>query len=227
MHRRRLLRLVLVFSVVATLLLATVGTSSATHTDATYEVTIENLTAGQPLTPPVVATHSWFFKMFKVHRVASDELAAIARDGNLDPMVNHLNSSRLVNNVVVAATDVGPLLPGASVTFQISGKPWQPISFASMLVCTNDGFTGLDRAWLPWWGSRTYYAGAYDAGVEMNTELMNDLVPPCLGGTNNNAGIETSDPIMHHPGVQGTGDLTVGAHGWSDPVVKITIVRVD
>ena len=53
---------------------------------ATYKVTIENLTSGQPFSPPVVATHRSNVRMFRVGRLASPELEAIAEDGNQIPM---------------------------------------------------------------------------------------------------------------------------------------------
>ncbi len=33
-------------------------------------------------------------------------------------------------------------------------------------------------------------------------------------------------PIIHHPNIMGTGDLSVAEHGWTDPVAKVTITRV-
>ena len=68
------------------------------------------------------------------------------------------------------------------MTFDIDGGPgakW--LSYASMLICTNDGFTGADGLRLPKRVgaavSATSYA--YDAGTEINTEYFGDIVPPC------------------------------------------------
>ena len=74
-----------------------------------------------------------------------------------------------------------------SVTVSLSADPGSNfVSFASMLICTNDGFTGVDGAKLPkrMGEEIEIYAGAYDAGTEINTENFADLVPPCqdLGG---------------------------------------------
>lgn len=44
-----------------------------------YEVTITNLTEGQPLTPPVVATHRRKNQLFKVGRPASVGIREIDR----------------------------------------------------------------------------------------------------------------------------------------------------
>ena len=50
-----------------------------------------------------------------------------------------------------------------------------------MLICTNDGFTGVDGLRLPGAVGQTVVANtaAYDAGTEANTEDFGDIVPPC------------------------------------------------
>ena len=104
-------------------------------------------------------------------------------------------------------------------------------SLASMLVCTNDGFGGIDGRRLPTsiGDERTYSARAFDAGTEMNTELFGDLVPPCDGdpmtGTGmSNPALAEGSTIGRHAGIVGIGDLT-DARSWSGPVVQVTIER--
>ncbi|MFV1989559.1 MAG: spondin domain-containing protein, partial [Acidimicrobiales bacterium] len=53
----------------------------------TYEVTITNLTEGQPFTPPLVAVTDKRVRLFKVGRAASPEIREIAENGNLAPML--------------------------------------------------------------------------------------------------------------------------------------------
>jgi hypothetical protein len=203
---------------------------------ATFRVTIENLTDGQPFSPPVVATHRSGIRMFRVGRSASSELEAIAEDGNQMPMVDLFRKSHKVTHTV----DVGaPVFIGGMVTVDIIGRPGDKFSMATMLICTNDGITGIDRARLPSEGSVVYWLNAYDAGTEDNTEMSQDIVDPCsaIGPTplpgdpngNEDAAVDT-DPhqaIMMHPGIQGGQDLTVGDHGWTNPVAKVTITRVE
>src|SRR5918999_3439431 len=123
----------------------------------TYEVSITNLTSGQPLTPPVAAVHRGGLDVFDVGSAASFEVQQVAENGNAGPLLETLGDSRHVSDFLETTT--GPLvpagLPGAadfddSVTFTLSGGPGFPrLTFASMLICTNDGFTGLDRVELP------------------------------------------------------------------------------
>ena len=206
-----------------------------------YEVTIANLTAGQPLTPPLAVTHRRAADVFEVGEPASFGVKEIAENGNLPPLISALEGSRHVSDLVVAvAGDPPPVLPGGSVTFQISAENGaQFFSFVSMLICTNDGFTGLDSKKLPERvGDQVVFETAgYDAGSEINTEDFADIVPPCPALT----GVATMDTgsgmsdltlaeggvLRHHPGVSGGDDLLAGLHGWTDPVARVTIRRVD
>ncbi|NIR46650.1 MAG: hypothetical protein GWN99_19780 [Gemmatimonadetes bacterium] len=207
---------------------------------ATYEVTIYNLTSGQPLTPPLASVHRKPVSLFTVGDPASFELKEIAENGNLGPMVGRLDGDKHVNDVVVAVSPgPPPLLPGASISFEVEAERGAKyLSIVSMLICTNDGFTGIDGVRLPRdvGASVTMYTDGYDAGTEVNTEDFADLVPPCpvlTGVSSTDPGTGTSNPalaeggvIRHHPGIQGGADLVPGIHGWSDPVAKIEIERV-
>ncbi len=208
--------------------------------EAEYEVTIMNLTSGQEFTPPLAAVHRQPAGMFTVGAAASFGLKEIAENGNLGPMQMRLEGDRHVADVVVAVGPVvPPLLPGESIQFGMRGERGAKyFSFAAMLICTNDGFTGVDGARLP---SRvgetlTWETAGYDAGTELNTEDFADIVPPCpalSGVPSGDDGTGQSDPalaengiIRHHPGIQGGNDLVVAVHGWTDPVARVVITRV-
>lgn len=213
---------------------------------ATFRVTLQNLTRGQPFSPPAAATHDEDVHMFQVGALATDELAEIAQNGNETPMVNLFNSLRLEDDDVTQVVDVGrPITPRGvvkggftdSVTFMIQAHPGDRFSIATMLICTNDGFTGLDGAKLPKQGTSVFLTNAYDAGREVKTEKQPDLVEPCslLGpvtlpgvhpSPNFNPPIVPPYPIRMHAGIQGVGDLSVALHGWVDPVARVTITRV-
>jgi hypothetical protein len=251
---RRILPLILGVAVVAAACsdtdiseprLAAGGAQAAHHAgfgpaaSATYAVTIHNLTAeGQPFTPPLAVTHRKPISMFTVGEAASFGLKEIAENGNLGPMMERLNGSRHVTDLTVAAGSPPPLLPGTSITFDLSvDRGAKYLSFVSMLICTNDGFTGVDGMRLPdKVGESVHaYADAYDAGTETNTEDFADMVPPCPGLTgveSDDQGTGTSDPalaegdvVRHHPGIQGIADLMPGLHGWDDPVARIVVER--
>ncbi|MFQ6024454.1 MAG: spondin domain-containing protein [Acidiferrobacterales bacterium] len=210
---------------------------------ANYKVTLENLTSGQPFSPPVAATHRGGIRMFKVGKLSSSELEAIAEDGNQIPMFKLFDGSNRVTDVV----DIGmPLTPSGrvvgdftdAVTFEIKAQRWDKLSLATMLICTNDGFTGLNRIRPPRKGSSIRWLNGYDAGTEDNTELSQHIVDPCsalgpvpLAGDpngNEDAAVDTKphQPIQHHPNISGRGDLSGEPHAWVDPVAKVTITRI-
>jgi Spondin_N len=227
---------------------AIVALAAAPAADAkrarTFEVTFTDLTSGQPLTPAVAATHRGRNELFRVGRPASFGLKEIAENGNNAPMLARLDSDRHVSDVVEAPG--GPLVPagtpgdamfGQSTTFSIEAdRGARFLSLASMLICTNDGFTGVNSLALPRrvGESVTVETAGYEAGTEANTEDFADIVPPCQGliGVTGEPGTGQSDPalaqndvIRHHPGITGRRDLVPDVHGWdvNAPVARITV----
>jgi len=207
-----------------------------------YEVTVTNLTPGQPLTPPLLVTHEHDAGFFSAGEMASEELRQLAENGNLDPLVAMLQSKSGVSDIVqgtaplVPANDPGNTGLNHAETFVVSAEgTTRYLSYASMLVCTNDGFAGLDTIRLPI-NQKTVYAIAYDARTEMNTEDFADMVPPCqaaIGISSDDKGTGMSNPaisedgiVIPHTGIIGDEDLLENVHEWGNPVVKIDIVRM-
>ena len=170
---------------------AVAGLAEIPESDAaissTYKVTVTNLTPGQPISPPVLVTHTKDVNLFTVGTETSNELSQLAENGNFEPLVEKLSSMSGIGHIV---TGEAPLVPANdpadtglsySETFTIPADTGaRYLSFASMLVCTNDGFAGIDSVWLPY-HKKTVYAKAFDARTEMNTEDFANMVPPCQG----------------------------------------------
>jgi hypothetical protein len=243
--RRKYLSLASVALIAAFAFVGTRSTSEASddHDLRTYRVTIENETDGQPFSPGVAVTHRRSTQLFDVGDHASPGIEAIAEDGNEAPAVAEVTGSAGITDVfdinrpiTREDTTVGGFTD--EFTFEIQARPGDRLSLAVMLICTNDGFTGLDSVKLPREGSHTYHAAGYDAGTENNTEQSEDIVDPCsalgpapLAGDpngNEDAGVDTSPhgPIHHHPGIEGGADLSESMHGWTNPVAEITIERI-
>ncbi len=204
-----------------------------------YEVTLENLTTGQPFSPGVIATHTKKASVFEVGEAASEGIRLIAEDGAPATAVGEVGGTAGVFDVLATTVPVGCIGCGGppfptSLTTEITARgSANRLSLAVMLICTNDGFTGLDGVKLPGgFKPKTFYAMGYDAGTEANDELYTSIVDPCGGigpvavpGDGMNNRTPTSDVITHHPGIQGGGDL-VAAHEWEDPVLKVTVRRL-
>jgi len=207
-----------------------------------FDVTVENLTqGGQHFTPPLVAVHSGALRFFRSGRPASPGIQQIAENGNLGPMIARLEASRHVSSFTVAASGEGlggTLAPGEAVTVPLTADPGSEfISFVSMLICTNDGFTGVSGLKLPnrVGEEKEVYLSAYDAGTEVNTQAFQDMVPPCpiLSGVMSGVpGTGETDPalaeggVIHlHQGIGDFGNLTPSVHGWTNPVARLTVKR--
>jgi hypothetical protein len=228
----------------AAVALATAPAADAKRAD-TFEVTFTTLTSGQPLTPAVAATHRGENELFQVGGTASFGLKEIAENGNNAPMLARLASDPDVSDVVEAPG--GPLVPagspgdamfGQSTTFALRAERGARfLSLAAMLICTNDGFTGVNSIKLPARVGRsvTVETAGYDAGTELNTEDFADIVPPCqglIGVSSGEPGTGSSNPalaeggvISHHAGILGGADLVPSVHGWdvNAPVARITV----
>lgn len=241
MHRTYRLALVAALAAAASLLVV----PSATARD--YEVTITNLTSGQPLTPPVVATHHGKHAVFDVGQPASVGVREIAENGNSAPLLAFLDADPFDRFGGFAESGTGPLVPEGlpgdemfdqSATLEVSGKRSEKrLSWVSMLICTNDGFTGVDGLKLPQKVGKATKTktNAYDAFTELNTEDYADIVPPCqglVGDTSEDQGTGVSNPaiaeggvIAKHAGIQGGTDLDPEIHGWENPVAEIRVER--
>lgn len=212
--------------------LAANGKRKAAHGGGTttWQVTIENLAppgsgapGAQPLSPPLVVVHAPWADVWSVGDYASRGVAAIAQDADNAVLETILPGMRGIRSVATVAG--GPIPSGASRTFTVETHGLaRHLSLVSMLVNTNDGFTGLDS--LPLHGRHTVLTvRAYDAGAERNNQLAASIPGPCCGHPF--VGDPEIAPIAPHPGiVDGVGDLTSALFGWAEPVARITIDRI-
>jgi hypothetical protein len=192
---------------------------------STYRITVENLTpaGSQPLSPVGVAVHGKRTDVWSVGYPATAAVAAIAEDAGVPLFVDTYSQTPGVDLAVVGGG--GPIPPGDSATFEIEARRGQRLSLVSMLVNTNDAFTGLDSIGLGrhW---QQFEVGAYDAGTEVNNENP-AFIPGPVGG---NGGVRDPEGgvIQPHPGIVGQpGGIDPGTYGWDDPVAVITIERLD
>jgi spondin N len=189
-----------------------------------WSVTVENLTpaGSQPLSPPLFAVHSRRVDVWSVGELASHAVAAIAEDANNGPLETALDGDARVLDAFTGAG--GPIPPGTSRTFELeSTGRFDRLSVVTMLVNTNDAFTGLDSLKLRG-GGDTLVRMAYDAGSERNNELKAFIPGPCCG----NPFVRDPEgaPIRPHPGITGAGELDPAVYGWTGPAARISIQRV-
>ncbi|SRR6266511_4009413 len=210
--------------------LATIALAAPASADGStaWKVTVTNLTppgpgapGSQPLSPPLFVVHSGRTHVWRVGELASHGVAAIAEDADNSVLESALPKLAGVRTVFTGAG--GPIPSGQSRTFtvQTSGR-FARLSVLTMLVNTNDGFTGLDAVGLAGRGTALVRM-AYDAGSERNNELRAFIPGPCCNHP------FVRDPegalIRPHQGITGAGELDPALYDWQDPVARFTIQR--
>jgi hypothetical protein len=215
---------ILIVGVVGAAVLAGVAAQASAATSLTYRVTVLNRTP-DGLTPLVYGVHDQRAHLWRKGRRATAGTGLLARDGDTRTALAELSRRRGVRNAGV--TD--EIASGRSLTFTVRTTPgYRRLSWASMLKCTNDGFTGVDSHALPMRvkGKSRFTIRrnipAYDAGVEVNDESAASV--PCLGA--HGVGRDEALNIRKHPGIRGNDDLARASHGWGTAAARLTIRRI-
>ena len=227
-------------SVLIASMIAFTPAAMADNNDRQYQVTIQNATLGQPLSPPVIATHTSEFHLFNLGPAptAGDDdydlyfaLAAVAETGYPFHLLDEVSAADGVWDAVA----LPPVLhPGEynSTTISASSNA-KYLSVASMLGRTNDGFWALRGVELPRGIGDTnrFFANGYDAGSEANAE--SNTTVGGADGDNGELGTGINDGsgegyIFVHAGIQGVGGVggLTPEYDWRNPVVEVTIERI-
>lgn len=195
----------------------------------TYQVTLTNGTAAQPLSPMAVmlTTESRFWT---VGESASDALALLAEAGDNSSIIE-------AEGVLAAESGEAPIAPGAteSLTVSMDDEPSLWLTVATMLVNTNDGFTGVTGFTLEQLEvdeTVSMWVNVYDAGTETNTEAAGTIPGPADGGEGLSEGREDQDRVSLHAGVVSVDDgletsVLTQAHRFDNPSFHISITRVE
>lgn len=208
---------------------------SASTGTARFEVSVVNLTAGQPLSPAALIAHADGYALFNVGTAASVGLEIVAEEGDSERLLDDV-ADRMEVLSTTRASD--PLPPGGSTTLaldvataEVSGLR---LSLVAMLVNSNDAFTGLNGARLGDLAvgeSRSLSAIAYDAGTEANSEAAGSIPGPADGGEGYNSERDDgADRVLMHGGVLTAdggldGSVLREIHRWDNPVARFSITR--
>ncbi|WDE05983.1 spondin domain-containing protein [Thalassomonas viridans] len=195
--------------------------------EMSYEVTVTNLTYAQPLSPIAVVLHG-DSALWTVGEMASTPLEILAEGGDNSDLI-------AMDAILASASGEGAVGPGASATLTVTttDETATHLSVVSMLVNTNDAFTGLtamDLSSLAVDSPQTWTLGVYDAGTEANSELAGTIPGPADGGAGYDAERDDVDFVARHPGVVTMDDglstsVLTQAHRFDSPAIKLTITR--
>ncbi len=192
-----------------------------------FEVMATNLTYSQPLSPLSVVAHT-DGTLWSIGTEASASLELLAEGGD----TSGIESESFVVSHVSGQAAIGP---GSSdtLTLDIQGVLPEYLSMATMLVNTNDAFTGLSQlsTSIALGETVTYNLSAYDAGTEANSEAQGTMPGPADQGEGFNAvRDDISNHVRLHAGVVTVADglstsVLTEAHRFDNPVMKVTVTR--
>ncbi len=192
-----------------------------------FSIQVTNLTNAQPLSPIAAIAHTDGM-LWQIGEPASAALELMAEGGD--------NSQLLaIDAALVASSSENPLPPGELITLMLTAEQLDSlkISLATMLVNTNDAFTGLnaiDVSSLAVDESLSRISFAYDAGTEANSEAAGTIPGPADSGEGYNEMRDDIDRVAMHPGVVSqddglTSSVLIGQHKFDNPIARITITR--
>ncbi|TQV86455.1 spondin domain-containing protein [Aliikangiella coralliicola] len=193
-----------------------------------FNVEFTNLTNAQPLSPVALVLHTEG-QLWQLNQASSDALELLAEAGD--------NSAILAEDFVQdSVSGEGVVMPGVTRALAIeaptSGDAY--LSLATMLVNTNDAFTGftrMDVSNMATNESVTLSIAAYDSGTEANSEAAGSIPGPADGGEGYNSVRDDVDFVARHPGVVTADDgLTTSvlneSHRFDNPVIRVTVLRI-
>ena len=185
------------------------------------QLTVRNLTDGQPITPPIAVVHDADVSLLPTNADDVDGLEELAEAGQQAMLAESLRKITGVKSVV--SFEPPPIRPRRQSTVSISASPGDHVSVIAMLACTNDaiifGTLVVHEAGTPSLSS----GRVLDAGTENNDETAGTV--PCQDGKGV-SGADAADGegmLAPHPGITGDADLSQDSHGWDGPAVQLLL----
>ena len=204
---------------------------------ASFDVSVTNLTNAQPLSPLAVIAHQPGYSFFSVGAPATAGLEELAEEGDNTALIAEADADATVTLTASGAAPVGPAATDTvTVDLLESELPGLRISVATMLVNTNDAFSGLNGMPVDSMAVGEVLSVrsiAYDAGTEADSEEAATIPGPAGGGEGFNVAREDqADRVSMHSGVVSNNDGFATSnlteqHRFDNPVVQIRIERTD
>ncbi len=223
------------------------GSSSSTVIDpptsaenAQFDIRVTNLTNAQPLSPVAIMMHRSGFHSFVDGEAASLALETLAEGGNNADVLGEAEAA--VQYISSVSTDgpVGPraISPVATLTAPVADLADLRLSVISMLVHTNDAFTGtnaVDISNMAVGASMTFTGPTWDSGTEANSETAASIPGPDFSGEGFNAARDDIiDRVRFHQSVVTNASEEFGLatssleerHRFLNPSSRIVVTRV-
>lgn len=210
--------------------LSACGDDDTTQTLPTYRVKVTNLTSSQPFSTPHVLLQKSGYSLWQQGSPASVPLEKLAEGGDGSDL-------KTLDGVTKVESADAPLFPGQQETFTFSIRPSDQgyVGVLTMLINTNDAFTGMqnfDLSKIALGETKKFRLPAYDAGTENNTEASGTMPGPADSGIGFEPDRTGDVDFVHlHPGViTQAGGLTTSVltyqHKFDNPVAEVIITRL-
>jgi len=211
------------------------------NSDQDYVFTIEvtNLTYAQPLSPPAIVLHDSSYQLFSEGLEASIGLEELAESGSNASLIEEAQSYDSVIRTIAGGSII---LPGSSEEFTLrldadldAVLAESEISLVTMLVNTNDAFTGeknIDISAFEINQSKSYNGPVWDSGTEENSETAASIPGPAANGEGFNSSRENDvNKVIFHAGVVSMDDglassALTQAHRFDQPASRIRVTRI-
>lgn len=190
------------------------GQNGSNGNSAVYTVQITNLTFAQPFAPAAIILHESGYLAFNEGEPATTGIEIMAEGGDPSMVIDEAMASTTFLDAQNSGGILPPKTTGESVTLVVPELDSDDLrlTVTTMLVNTNDAFTGLNAANVSDMSigeHRTFMTVTWDAGTEANSETAATLPGPAAtaaGGGGASAGYDPvrndlSDMVRLHQGV--------------------------
>ena len=210
-----------------------VGSPAMDLSGRMFTTRIENNTAGQPFSAPLVLEHNEDYNLFQFGMQASVPLEHLTEGGDNQPLMDTVSDE---NDLFNAVEGSGAVAPGSyqNVILMLTTPNSTHITVAGMLVNTNDAFFAqkIDVSSLAVGESIHFDAPILDSGTEDNTETALTIPGPAGNGVGFAPQRNDVNRITVHRGVISQQDGLVGSvlnatERLLNSPAKISITRVD
>ncbi|QIZ78858.1 hypothetical protein HER31_09095 [Ferrimonas lipolytica] len=200
---------------------------------ATYQVAFTNLTNAQPMSPLAAYLHDGSVASWQIGMPASAGIEVLAESGDGSTWLAEATAA----GAMVTANGEGIVMPGNEqlVTLTVATQQSVYLGLATMLVNTNDAFTGAGAVYLNLAVGEAIsgVVPVMDAGTEANSELATTIPGPAGGGTGYDAvRDDVGDYVARHGGIVGIDDGKMDSalghqHRFDSPVANWRVTRIE
>ena len=201
----------------------------------TYEISVSNITPNQPFSPIAVILHTPGYQAWVDGETASTALELLAEAGDNSNLLSNAGDH---SSYLASDSGAGIIGPGnsESIQLEVDAQNGVSLSVVTMLVNTNDAYTGINAsslADLESGESVNYRAPVWDAGTESDTEAAGTIPGPADGGEGFNAArSDSNDRVRFHSGVISnqdglSGSVLTAGHRFDNPAAVVTITRLN